>query len=883
MSDLRATLRLQLHRGFTLDHARELVDYFETLGVSHLYLSPLLAATPGSMHGYDGVDPRRVDPELGGEAALVRLAEAARKRGLGIIADIVPNHLAVGGRDNPWWQDLLRHGRQSRYAGYFDVDWEVDDPLLHGKLLAPFLGASRLEALTAGELVLAFDAGEFHFDYFEHRFPVDPLHFDAILVHGDGDPMRALAAFDGTDEGGRERLEALLDRQHYRLTHWRSAVDEINWRRFFDITSLGGLRVEREEVFEAVHAKIFELIERGLIDGLRVDHIDGLRDPKGYCQRLRQRLDRLRPGERLPIYVEKILGHGERLHLDWGVDGTTGYEFMNEVSALQHLPEGEGVMTALWRAFSRRPGFEQELVDARRLILESHLASEFERAARSLLEVARSEPGQRETPLGRIRRTLRELIVGFAVYRTYADIDGRPLEDQVHFEHARAFAAERLDPPERTLLETFERWLGGEAPGEFAEPKRGLRLAAIARFQQLTSPVAAKALEDTAGYRFAAALARNDVGFEPDVFSLDVDAFHAAQLRRAQRFPRSMLTTATHDHKRGEDLRARLAVLSERAEEYAECVSRWVEQSGSIRDDPKVPNRGDELVLYQIIVGAWPPALGNEDESGMREFAERICSWHCKALREAKLASHWLFPDEAYEAGCRQFINALLLEARGASVRAEIEALVAELAPVGALNSLAQTLVKYVAPGVPDLYQGTEFWDFSLVDPDNRRPIDFERRRQALKRVQPLDHYLDHWFGGELKQQLINAALGLRRESPRLFIEGEYVPLVVGGAQSERLLAFSRIDAARAVVVVVPLHVQALIGERRIDRPLVPARCWEDSWILLPQGFEGWCDALSGTTFEASARHQEEGRLAVSSLLATSPVALLVGDAIGVG
>ena len=471
---LRATQRLQFHKGFTLDDAVPLVPYFAQLGISHLYASPLLSARAGSMHGYDVVDPTRVNPELGGEAALRRLVAALREHDMGLILDIVSNHMAVGGADNPWWLDLLEWGRLSPYSEFFDIQWHSPDPLLKGQLLMPFLGSDYGEALQNGTLALKFDEdqGSFYVEHYEHRFPICPRdyglilgsdellkplaeRFAALAYHHDAYAEatefkealaersselltaieQRLAAFDSRQPEGFERLHHLLEQQTYRLASWRTAADDINWRRFFDVNELGGLRVERAAVFEATHGKIFELISAGLVDGLRIDHIDGLADPRGYCRKLRRRVDALSPQRHLPIFVEKILGEGETLREDWQVDGTTGYEFMNQLSLLQHHPEGFAPLAEMWTRYSERPSaFGEEARLARQQILNGSLGGDFESVAQALLQVARDDVMTRDLTLGAIRRALQELIVHFPVYRTYISAKGRSAADDKVFQ-----------------------------------------------------------------------------------------------------------------------------------------------------------------------------------------------------------------------------------------------------------------------------------------------------------------------------------------------------------------------------------------------------------------------------------------------------------------
>jgi (1->4)-alpha-D-glucan 1-alpha-D-glucosylmutase len=918
MKPLCATQRLQFHKDFTLDHATELVDYFAALGITHLYASPVLVARAGSMHGYDVVDPTRINPELGGEPALRRLVAALRQRGMGLILDIVSNHMAVGGDSNPWWLDVLEWGQRSPYATFFDIEWHSPDPMLEGQLLLPFLGADYGEALKSGLIPLHFDAetGHFYAQHYEHRFPINPQNYAELLGSTDHSQLREMASrfaslrgasdawhqaqdlrnelvecakspdvssaiqamlqrYDGTNEEGFGRLHSLLERQKYRLASWRTAADDINWRRFFDINELGGLRVERPEVFEATHAKIFELVEEGLIDGLRIDHVDGLADPRGYCRRLRRRVDSLlakRPAdahvEHFPIYVEKILGEGEHLHGDWGVDGTTGYEFMNQVSLLQHDPAGEAPMKALWSSITgRTEDFLEEVREARRLVLTNSLAGDFETVSQALLQVARSDVMTRDVTLGSIRRALLELIVHFQVYRTYVTACGRPAADEPSFQQAMEGARHNLPEGEWPLLEHMERWLGGTSIRSLPRAERAVRRYACVRFQQLTSPAAAKAVEDTACYRSAVALARNDVGFDPQQFAGSAAHFHEQNKERADRFPWNILTTATHDHKRGEDTRARLAVLSERAEWFGEQVKHWMTLAEPLRDnqpDRVVPSPGDELLIYQALIGCWS-IDGLEDREA---FKSRVLQWQEKAMREAKLFSTWSNPDESYERSARAFVTGLL---DSNELVAAIDRAVQELAPAGALNALVQTTLRMTVPGIPDLYQGTEYWDFSLVDPDNRRPVDYSARRASLDADVDLASLLSDWRNGHVKQRLIHEILQLRLKHAPLFQDGDYVPLKVEGTHADRILAFARTSADDCAVVIVPRLASGLLDRDR-GTPLVDPAQWSDTHVVLPEAYKS--GQFVGL-FSSDAVTQHQGQFSLREVLGAFPVNIL--------
>ncbi|MBK5373603.1 malto-oligosyltrehalose synthase [Pseudomonas sp. TH43] len=910
---LRATLRLQFHKDFTLEDAVPLVPYFASLGISHIYASPLLAARAGSMHGYDVVDPTQVNPELGGEAALRHLVSTLREHNMGLILDIVSNHMAVGGSDNPWWLDLLEWGRLSPYGEFFDIQWHSPDPLMEGQLLLPFLGSDYGVALQEGTLKLHFDAqkGSFHVEHYDHHFPICPSDYAELLTSDQAlkpladrfgalsyqtdahslaiplkEELRQLASdphileaiqtnlthYDSTTEEGFDKLHQLLERQSYRLASWRTAADDINWRRFFDINELGGLRVERPAVFEATHGKIFQLISEGLVDGLRIDHIDGLADPRGYCRKLRRRVDLLAPGRHLPIYIEKILGAGETPRRDWSVDGTTGYEFMNQLSLLQHDPDGEYVLGELWQRRTERPAaFIEEAQLARQQILNGSLASDCESVAQALLQVARDDLMTRDLTLGAIRRALQALIVHFPVYRTYISAMGRSAQDEVFFQQAMDGARQTLGEGDWPVLDCLAAWLGG-TPWRRKPRGRSRKILkhACVRFQQLTSPAAAKAVEDTALYRSAVLLSRNDVGYNTEQFSAPVSDFHAVNQQRLAEFPDNLLATATHDHKRGEDTRARLAILSERSHWYAEQIELWRALARPVRSDDQVPSSGDELILYQALLGSWPLELHEGDQAGFADYAKRIWQWQQKALREAKLQSSWSAPNDAYEDAAKAFTERLLTGDEGELLRAALGKTVNSIAAAGALNGLAQTLLRMTVPGVPDLYQGNEFWDFSLVDPDNRRPVDYAARKQALTAQLPITELLANWRDGRIKQALIAEVLNLRVEHAELFRRGSYQALEVLGSQAHNVLAFAREYEGKQAIVIVPIRCATLLENSAV--PQVDALRWGDTRVVLP--FAASDTNLKGLFSSGAVTKNRE--LNISDALGDVPVNLFI-------
>ncbi len=816
-------------------------------------------------------------------------------------------------------------GRASPYAEYFDIDWEPPDAALRGKLLAPFLGAGYGEVLAAGDLRLKFDREDgrlFVSAYDAHRFPLDPrqdagvlaeaglsdlaARFAAVgpgsggregmrrraeeargalrsLAEANPDAIEAmLAAYDPAGAEGQDRLHRLLERQNYRLAWWRAAADEINWRRFFDINGLAGVRVELPQVFDDTHAYVFKLYAEGLIDGLRIDHVDGLADPRGYCRKLRRRMaaeQASRPKdlspEPPPIWVEKILAPHERMPTDWLTDGTTGYDFMNDSSAVLHDPAGEEKLTTLWTTLTGRPGeFLDEARPARRQILRESLFSELYNTAAALHRVARRRLSTRDYTLTAVRRSLEELLVHFPVYRIYAGPTGISEVDARVLAWAMAGARRTVRTADRPLLELVGEWLAGEGlRSEPAGARRQERLRAMVRFQQLSAPTAAKSVEDTAFYRYGRLLSRNEVGSEPSQFAISPAAFESSAQDRRKRFPRALLATATHDHKRGEDTRVRLAVLSEVPDEWEALLGRLMRLNAPLKrevDGSLAPDPADELMLYQTLVAAWPLALSADDKAGVGAFRERVAAWQEKSLREAKRHSEWAAPNADYEGACRSFLDQILDPDRPARVLAEIAAFAQRIAPAGALNGLTQTLLRLTTPGIPDLYQGTEFWDFSLVDPDNRRPVDYAARDQALAVETSPATLLASWRDGRVKQALIARALNYRRRASGLFADGGLVRLRCEGRLETHVIAFSRIHEGRASIVISTRLAAKLPG---VDlAPLVAPEAWEGTAILLPRNLDSrqMTDVLGGPGYTGAS-----GRLLVRDALSRLPVALL--------
>lgn len=921
MSIPRATLRLQLHRDFRFDDALAQSDYFSALGISHLYVSPIFTARPGSMHGYDVADPCHVNPELGGEEGLRRLVQALHVRKMRLIVDIVPNHMALG-EHNPWWCDVLLWGRHSAYADWFDIDWQANDPALAGKILLPVLGEAYNKLLHAGELRLAFDAARLVVVSPGMRLPLAPEHYGEVLSGtpssrlagvvaafrkvseatapsqrqtlaaqawreladvmeqpaARADAAAALAQFSPSGPEGRSALHALLERQHYRLCDWRNAGDEINWRRFFEIGDLIGMRVEREDVFEAMHALLFRLAGEGLIDGVRLDHIDGLAEPAAYVHRLRERLGQLCPVTPVYIVAEKILGAEESLPTGWGLDGTTGYDFMDQVAALQHDEAGAAVLDDVWRTNRAEPEDFGELVRAaRRCLLERNFASQFNALVHCLHALARADTATRDVTLMVIRRCMLALLVCFPVYRTYGTRLGCDSRDRAVIRAAAAQARPSLARCDWDGLEVVVDWLAWSPSSAAAEDTcTPLRWRALTLFQQLTPPLTAKSVEDTAFYRYGRLLSRNEVGADPSRLALPPSQFHRLTARRGRDFPHAMVATATHDHKRGEDARMRLAVLSEVPERWQTALQAW---QAINRTEPNQIDPADEVMLVQTLIGVWPletePAAAMTDDAAagtLADITERVAQWQRKALREAKRRSDWIAPDVDYEARCEQFLRYILRPDGDNAFLPALRRFVAGIAAAGVINSLGQTMLRLTVPGVPDLYQGCEFWDFSLVDPDNRRPVDFACRRQALQKGAGLPLTTADWHSGVCKQQLIRSLLHFRAGRPALFCAGDYVPLAVEGDLSDKLIAFARCHGDVKALVLCSRHAARLLGEAPA-LPLIAPSCWGNTAVRLPSDWhEGRWQAILSRT-QGTIRQQS---VAVQEVLFQFPVEMLL-------
>ncbi|WP_375455005.1 malto-oligosyltrehalose synthase [uncultured Methylobacterium sp.] len=906
----RATYRLQFHKDFTFADAERIVPYLARLGISHVYASPLQKARPGSTHGYDIVDHGAINPELGGEDGFVRLSDALHAHGLKLLLDIVPNHMGVGGADNPWWLSVLEWGALSPFGHAFDIDWERLGA--NRNLVIPFLGERYGEALENGNLELKFDAaaGAFSVWHYEHQFPIRPLNYPTILNRvlaalGDvaeeaqgellaiSERLRTMGAetdatrrlgFPDEAEGLKQRLAAvcaaspeireaiarslkllngfkgrpdsfgplhrLLESQAYRLAHWRVASSDINYRRFFDVNSLAGLRVELNDIFHRSHETVFRHVREGRIDGLRIDHIDGLADPLGYARALQAAV-----GPGFYVVVEKILEPGEKLR-PWPVAGTTGYDVLNH---LDGILVDQAKRAKIKRLYAWATGFDEpygfQLRAAKAEILEISFASELEVLTTDLKEIGDADRRTRDFSVNAIRRALIEIIARFPTYRSYLppDLDESDVEDEdVRLIEGAVAKAKRWSAlPDRSVHDFAAAALIGRietsGPGR-PEPSVVLRFRR--RFQQLTGPVMAKSLEDTLFYRFACLLGLNEVGGDPGEYGLDAEQFHALQAARARDWPNAMITTATHDTKRGEDARSRLLALSEMPEEWARAWDLWRAAAGphlATIDGEPAPDANDQWMFFQAILGAWPLELLNaDDDAAIEDFRKRLTAYGEKAMREGKRRSSWVNVDTGYEGAVATLFAALI--APGSEFLEKLRPFAKRLAHLGMVAGLGRTVLKCTLPGLPDVYQGTEFWDFSFVDPDNRRPVDYPALERALAEQGSAAELIGHWPDGRVKQATLAVLLADRAARPAFYAEADYRAIEAVGPRVDHVIAYLRSDAQAGgdLFVAVPRLVAGLTTE--------------DAWS--GAGFAGtsvdlgtgtrWRDIVTGTSHEAA-------------------------------
>jgi len=907
----RSTYRLQFHAGFTFNDATALIPYLASLGISHVYASPYLKARAGSTHGYDIVDHGALNPEIGTPEDYRRFVNTLRAHGMAHILDFVPNHMGVGGDDNAWWLDLLTWGEDSHYADYFDVDWRPLRAQLQGKILLPFLGRQYGDVLDDGELRWEYDGGGFALRYYEHRFPLAPPTYALVLAGAEPASLGSFAPLFGaldtmpdhvarrdaaaslrrllaeteadnasahaamldesrTTPAGKALIEAVVDAQHWRTSSWQVAAEEINYRRFFDINSLAALRMENANCFGDAHRLVFDLLAQGDIDGLRIDHVDGLFDPIGYCELLCSRAEML--DQPMYLVIEKILPPNQELLDRWQVDGTTGYEFMNAVTGLNVAAQNERAFDRLYQRFTRDMlSFGEVAHASKKLVLETALSGELNVLALRLDRIAQRDARTRDFTLGALRRALLETIAAFPVYRTYVTGAAVDPADRAVIEHAIEVARANDPSNEWSIYAFLRRTLLAEHDDDSVR-ERYVEFAM--RFQQLTAPVTAKGVEDTAFYRSVRLAALNEVGGDPARFGTSVEEFHRQNEGRAAHHPNAMLATATHDMKRGEDVRARLTAISEVPEQWRRALARW---SRLNRKHRGIVTPLDEYAIYQTILGAWPVELltAELDESALEAFCARVTMYVIKAAREAKLRTSWTNADPQYEPALEEFVHAILDPQHSSTFLESLRTGARSLAATGMTNSLAQTVLKATAPGVPDTYQGTELWDLSLVDPDNRRPVNFAVRATALRALDeavesgvPRDELardlLAAWPDGRIKLHVL--ATLLRHRAAARWPADAYRALTPAGERAQHVVAFAR----DSTIVAVPRLVRTLSGEQ----PPVG-----DVWgtTTLELGREGparYRDVLTDRT--VAVEHRDGRRvLALAAVFAVLPVAVL--------
>jgi (1->4)-alpha-D-glucan 1-alpha-D-glucosylmutase len=901
---LTATYRVQLNAAFTFARAREIVPYLDELGISHLYCSPILVARRGSRHGYDVVDPTRLNPELGNESEFRDLADALHERGMGLIVDVVPNHMGIGA-ENPFWDDVLEHGERSRFARWFDIDWDGsngggDD----GRVVLPLLGDELDQVIERGELALKQSAsGQLRLGYFDHSFPLDPTTLPPELQLIELDPgvrQEALAAFAG--EQGRSRIRELAESQHYRLCGFKAHAAEINYRHFFDVPDLAALRMEDPEVFAETHALIQRILRDGLIDGLRIDHVDGLSDPEGYLERLNWMGDgRLAVGDNTgalvvaepiltpivhrrsrtvdrPVFVEKILATDEELPQSWPVDGTTGYEFLNDAEDLFLHPQGAEDIELFYRRMRRLPqgtSFGDIARVAKRAVLTGPLRGDLDRLAELAEHLAAAAKG----PFDRkqLANAIADFIACLPAYRTYlrrtgtvGDADRRVIE--------RALEEVRTHAPESYDAASF---LTNLMLGRADEGGMDPRLEFAQRLQQLSGPAAAKGVEDTALYVYLPLVSRNEVGGAPDrTLGNAGDRFHRGNARRAERWPRNLLCTTTHDTKRSADVRSRLDVLSEVPSDWERSVRRWrrlnARHRGTVRGR-LAPDTNSEYLLYQTLLAIWPaPRSGRRSDDlpdrAWRESArERLEQYMVKAAREAKLRTSWTTPDAAYEGALRSFVRAILTPSEDAPFLADVARLVSQIAAPGAWNALSRLVLHLSAPGIPDIYQGDELWNFVLVDPDNRRAVDYESRSSvlsSLRDVNVLSVGRVDPFDPRTKLLITHRLLNARRGHPDLFSAGTYTPLTATGLRASHVVAFLRSNDRQHALCIAARLMCDVEESRGFEA------WWGDTTLQLPS------DVVESDRLWRSVVDERELRVAnalpLGRALAQFPGALLV-------
>jgi (1->4)-alpha-D-glucan 1-alpha-D-glucosylmutase len=925
-----ATYRIQFNPGFDFRAAKNAVSYLSELGISDLYASPIFRARRGSLHGYDVVDTNELNPELGSTFHFDRLTKALKVRGMGWLQDIVPNHMAFD-HENQMLVDVLENGESSRYFHFFDIEWDHPYESIHRRVLAPFLGRFFGESLEEGEIKLGYAKNGFNLGYYNRILPLRLESYVTLLTYRLSDLKKKLGEdhpdyikllgvlyilktlpsreemkdrydqirfvkttlwelydknrdvrkfikenikiFNGK-RGNPESfnlINGLLSEQYYRLSFWKVATEEINYRRFFNINELLSLKIEDEDVFNHTHSLIFRLIDEGKITGLRIDHIDGLYDPTGYLTRIRQRT-----GE-LYVVVEKILDLEEYLPTHWAVQGTTGYDFLNYVNGLFCMGEHRREFNRIYTSFAGLGAPYEELVsEKKRLVLGKHMAGDVDNLAHLMKGISSRDRHGSDITIYGLKRALVEVMAHFPVYRTYMG-KGISRETDPSYIEGAIERAKGSSPGLLNELQFIERFLLLNFGDYLSEEDKNQWVHFVMRFQQFTGPLMAKGFEDTALYVYNRLLSLNEVGGNPHRFGVSTAEFHRFLEKRAHLWPHSLNATSTHDTKRGEDVRARLNVLSEIPREWEKNVKTWSKINRKWKRKVRgrrFPDRNDEFFLYQTLVGAFPFDEGHHDQ-----FVERVKQYIVKAVREAKVHTAWLKPDVEYENAFLSFIEDVLNSREGNPFLTEFLPFQGKVAHYGMFNSLSQTLIKITSPGVPDFYQGTELWDLNLVDPDNRRPVDFEKRRSFLEDIREredgevldlISDLLRTEEDGRIKLFLIYRALKARGEHPEVFQEGTYIPLQVTGKHGNNVIAFARNHGNKWAVTVVPRFLTQVIGEGEYPLGL---EIWGDTHIPLPDGISNLStDVITGQSLNSNRI------LTIGEALRHFPVALLMTE-----
>lgn len=953
-----ALYRLQFNHTFTFRDAERLVPYLDMLGITDCYASPYLKAVPGSLHGYNIIDPTVLNPEVGQPEDYEAFVHALKSHHMGHILDLVPNHMSIEKSYNPWWLDVLENGPTSRYAGFFDVDWHPVKPELDNKVLLPILGDQYGVVLENQEIALHYQDGAFSVQYYDHHLPTDPRSWVSILTHhldhvlqqgtpdnphiqelqsiitalnhlplrNELDPARVaerhrekeiikkrldaltrdsdlvrtfleerVRVFNGTKGDARsfDLLDGVLRDQAYRLSYWRVASEEINYRRFFDINELGAIRMENPDVFQEFQHLIFRLIREGAVTGIRIDHVDGLYDPAEYLRQWQKwaRAELAASSQDRPIFivVEKILGKGELLSDTWPVYGTTGYDFLNLLNGIFVDPSGERSFEETYARFiQERVKFDDLLYASKKLIMASSMSSEINVLGHQLNQLSERNRRFRDFTLNSLTHAIREIIASFPVYRTYATPDPAETvsdQDRAHIRLAVA-RAKRRNPAYTGLAIDFVRNLLLKLPDENPEAEWDEITRFVMKFQQTTSPVTAKGLEDTAFYRYNRLISLNEVGGEPERFGVSLSHLHDRMQERQQRWPHAFSSTSTHDTKRSEDVRARINVLSELPKEWRTTVGRWHRlnrRKKRLLDDQKVPDRNEEYLLYQTLIGCWP--FDDLNDAEYRTFCDRIHTYMEKALKEAKVHTSWINPSQSYGEAVHEFVEDILDRTRPNPFLDDLRPFQTRIAHYGLYNSLSQVLVKMTGPGSPEFYQGTEFWDFSLVDPDNRRPVDYAHRFRVLEDLKQACDQGDHRgllnqlmatrTDGRIKMYLIMSVLRYRRAQEALFGDGDYIPLQGIGEKAPHIYAFARRRQGRAVIVAVPRFLTKITPDP-INMVPLGAPFWGNTWI-------GVSSDMRGTAFRniltdeivTSIKIDGEEALPLGALFAHIPVACM--------